>query len=169
MSYKGFKETDTHIYFYGSIYSNFTSCKNLLIDFTKYTCTEQYFMAKKATLFGDYNILSQIMHSTNPAFQKQLGRMVEGFNPEIWDEHKYYVMCNAVYAKFSQNEDFKTALLATGNKSLVEGSPSDKVWGVGIHYESPDILDEKNWKGENLLGLALMDARDKLRGRHNGD
>ncbi len=69
-------------------------------------------------------------------------------------------------AKFSQNKDLKIFLLSTGNKVLVEASPYDKVWGVGLTKQDENITDPNNWLGINLLGFALMTVRDMLRHSH---
>jgi ribA/ribD-fused uncharacterized protein len=66
-------------------------------------------------------------------------------------------------AKFTQNTALGEALLATGTRRLVEGSRSDAIYGVGLHWDDDRILDEANWCGTNLLGVALMTVRQTLR------
>lgn len=123
---------------------------------------EAYLMAEKALLFGDQESLEKIVAIKDPKRQKALGRKVRGFEKGIWDDNKYQIMVKGLYLKFEQNPEIKKRLLATGDKVLVEGSPYDKIWGVGLHYGDDLILDEKNWLGENLLGKALMEVREML-------
>lgn len=156
------KETLTHLYFWGSIYSNWTKC-SFKDNVHTYTSAEAYMMVQKAYLFNDKESVSLILKTSNPKKQKALGRLIKGFNEEAWNKHKLDIVTTGVYLKFSQNEELKAKLLATGDKILVEGSPYDRVWGVGLKWDSPEILDEKNWKGQNLLGVALMNVRDTLR------
>ena len=155
------KETNTHIYFFGSIYSQWT--KSFFIEYNiQFTTAEQYMMYHKALLFDDTEIANQILATNNPKEQKALGRKVKGFDVTVWDQKKLAIVTQGNYLKFSQNKKFKEQLLSTGLKIFVEGSPYDSVWGVCLKYSDPLILDEKNWKGQNLLGKALMDVRAKL-------
>lgn len=160
------KETTTHIYFWGGIYSQwyksiFTSHEAS----TKYTFStaEQFMMHSKALLFGDKAIAEAILKTNDPKKQKALGRQVKDFNPDVWDAYKFKIVVQGNLLKFSQNESLKTQLLSTGTKVLVEGSPYDKIWGVGLKFDDPRILDENKWQGENLLGKALMEVRDQLK------
>lgn len=154
--------TDTHIYFWGSIYSNFQAC-TFTIGNNVFNCSEQAFMYFKATHFNDDAIAEEIMATAEPKDQKALGKLVRGFSNEEWEKVRYQYMLTAVLAKFSQNENLKQFLVATGNKVFVEASPYDKVWGVGLREDDPLILDESNWQGLNLLGQVLMDVRAQLR------
>lgn len=155
------KETATHIYFWGSYLSNWFNCRFKDGQFT-YHSSEAYLMAHKALLFNDKESAEKIIESKDPKKQKELGKLVKGFNEAMWNQHKFDIMVKGLVLKFEQNPNLKKQLLATGNKIIVEGSPKDKIWGVGLHYNDELILDEKNWKGKNLLGKALMKARDLL-------
>ena len=156
------KETTTHIYFWGSIYSQWAKC-----SFTegnlKFVTAEQYMMARKALLFQDKTIAEQILATSDPKKQKALGRKVKNFNETLWNQSKFDIVVQGNYLKFSQNVELKKQLLATGNKILVEGSPFDTIWGVGLRWDNPQILNEANWRGENLLGKALMAVREQLK------
>lgn len=155
------KETNTHIYFWGSIYSQWT--KSFFIEYNiQFTTAEQYMMYHKALLFDDTDIANQILSTSNAREQKELGRKVKLFDVNVWDQNKLSIITQGNYLKFSQNKKLKDQLLKTGTKILVEGSPYDKIYGVGLKWDNPLILDEKNWKGQNLLGKALMDVRAKL-------
>lgn len=120
-------------------------------------------MFNKALLFRDTNVANQILKTNDPKKQKALGRQVKGFNDTEWNKQKFEIVVKGNFLKFSQNEELKKELLATGDKVLVEGSPYDAIWGVALKYDNPKILDENNWKGENLLGKALMQVRDQLK------
>ena len=79
----------------------------------------------------------------------------------MWECVRYGFMVYANYLKYSQNPDLAQKLLSTKDKVLVEASPSDLVWGIGLG-ENQDISildDEKNWRGRNLLGESLMRVR----------
>lgn len=156
------KETNTHIYFWGdAIYSQWA--KIIFVEYNiQFTTAEQYMMYHKALLFDDTDIANQILMTNSPKEQKALGRKVKGFNIAVWDQNKLAIVTQGNYLKFSQNKKLKDQLFKTGTKILVEGSPYDKIYGVGLKWDNPLILDEKNWKGQNLLGKALMDVRSKL-------
>jgi ribA/ribD-fused uncharacterized protein len=99
----------------------------------------------------------------HPKTIKALGRQVINFDEKEWDKVKYKIVLNGNYYKFSQNVDMLEALRSTGNKVLVEASPYDKVWGVGLDENNEKIYNPSYWKGENLLGFALMEVRDELK------
>ncbi|MDY3766242.1 MAG: NADAR family protein [Lachnospiraceae bacterium] len=133
------------------------------VDGQKYHTTEQFMMAQKALLFGDRDTYEMIMAADNPKDYKALGRLVKNFVSEIWDKNKLEIVVRGNIAKFSQNEALREFLLETGEKVLVEASPYDGIWGVNLGMDDPKIQNPNNWKGENLLGCALMEARDILR------
>ena len=129
-----------------------------------YKTAEHYMMAGKARLFNDHEILEQILKAETPNQAKSLGRKVRNFDPEIWNEHKYEIVKQGNFLKFSQNEKFKEFLLSTDDTILVEASPYDKIWGIGMLETNAKAKDPSKWNGENLLGFALMEVRDELRG-----
>lgn len=129
-----------------------------------YKTAEHYMMAGKARLFNDHEILEQILKTETPNQAKSLGRKVRNFDPETWNEHKYEIVKQGNRLKFSQNEKFKEFLLSTDDKILVEASPYDKIWGIGMLESDAKAKDPTQWNGENLLGFALMEVRDELRG-----
>lgn len=129
----------------------------------KYCCSEQYMMEQKAILFGDFDTAEKIMQETNQQNIKNLGRAAKGFNEKIWDGNKQIIMYRGLMAKFTQNVDLREKLVSTGNAILVEASPTDKIWGISMSADDPDALDMNKWKGENLLGFALMAVRDDLK------
>ena len=128
-----------------------------------YKTAEHYMMAGKAKLFNDEEILGKILEACSPNQAKSLGRKVKNFDPKSWDEHKYDIVKQGNLLKFSQNEKFKEFLLSTNDKILVEASPYDKIWGIGMLETDTRAENPLLWNGENLLGFALMEARDELR------
>ena len=125
------------------------------IDNIYYPTSEHYMMAEKARLFGDE-------HANSPGLAKALGRQVKGFIPKIWDEHCFNIVINGNYAKFSQNPKLMDFILSTKQRILVEASPVDKIWGIGLSQDDPNIENPLMWRGKNLLGFALMNVRQQL-------
>jgi ribA/ribD-fused uncharacterized protein len=158
---------DEYIFFWGDkdktgFLSNFYPCV-FTVDKITYNCSEQYFMKKKQELFDPLNqdLANNIISETNPRNIKYYGRQVRNFNEEIWDAHKYKIMYDGVFAKFTQNPELSDKLLATQDKILVEASPYDKIWGIGFNkYEA--LVNKSKW-GQNLLGHVLMDLRKNLK------
>ena len=130
-----------------------------------YCCAEQYMMAEKARIFGDETVLHQIMTSDSQMVIKKLGRMVKNFDGFIWDKYRCEVVKRGNLAKFSQNDKLMDYLLGTGDKILVEASPKDTIWGIGLAEHEPEACCPSMWRGENLLGFTLMEVRDELRGK----
>lgn len=133
------------------------------MDGHNFSNSEQAFMYKKAILFGDSVAAEKILNTTSPMICKRLGRSVKPFDSEIFDKHKFQFMVDVCYEKFSQNPELKKHLLDTGNSLLVEASKLDRIWGIGMTVNDPDFHDPSKWKGQNLLGKALMDVREKLK------
>ncbi len=129
---------------------------------TVYKTAEHYMMAEKARTFGDLEILEKILVEDSPKDIKELGRQVKNFNPEIWDERKYEVVKRANFLKFSQDEALKHFLIQTKSKVLVEASPVDRIWGIGMDENNASAQNPAQWRGENLLGFALMEVREEL-------
>lgn len=123
---------------------------------------EQYMMAEKARIMGDEDTRMQILATENPKDIKALGRRVKNFDPKKWDENKVSVVTLGNYHKFCQNEELKAFLRSTENKVLVEASPYDTIWGIGLGADAPEAKRPELWKGTNLLGFALMKIRERL-------
>lgn len=129
----------------------------------EYKTAEHYMMAGKAKLFNDHHIIEEILRADSPNQAKSLGRKVKNFDPQRWNEEKYEIVRKGNLLKFSQNEKFKEFLLSTNDKILVEASPYDTIWGIGMLETDPKAANPLLWNGENLLGFALMEVRDELR------
>lgn len=129
----------------------------------RYPTSEHYMMAAKARLMGDEKTRQQILVATNPAVVKKLGQQVKPWNERMWIDNRCRIMYEACMAKFSSSAALKAKLLATGDKVLVEASPLDKIWGVGLIGSDPKSKNPREWKGLNLLGKVLMKVREDLR------
>lgn len=129
------------------------------VDGVTYSSAEQWMMASKARLFGDGETLADILAASDPATIKALGKKVKGFDQDTWERHRLDLVTEGNVAKFSQRPDLGAHLVATGEAVLVEASPLDRIWGIGLAEDHPDARDPRRWKGLNLLGFALMRAR----------
>ena len=156
------RETETHVFFWKSCLSQW-----YMRDFRRngivYCCAEQFMMAEKARFFKDDDALVKIMSSDSPATHKRVGRQVKNYNDDEWRSVSRYVVFIGNMAKFLQNTDLKEKLLATGNKTIVEASPYDALWGVALGPWNDEILDEQNWQGQNWLGKELRSVREQVR------
>lgn len=128
-----------------------------------YATAEHWMMAEKARLFGSEDVRQRILAAGHPDEAKKLGRQVRGFEPSVWDAQKFDLVVTGNYHKFSQHADLQAYLLTTGDRVLVEASPVDAIWGIGLAADHPDAGQPARWLGENLLGFALMEVRDQLR------
>ncbi|MGG1661164.1 NADAR family protein [Brevibacillus sp. NRS-1366] len=130
---------------------------------TTYHTAEHYMMAKKAELFDDPVIRDEILRMRHPKQAKALGRKVRSFDESEWNEHKTMIVRRANLLKFSQHPDLQRFLLSSKDRILVEASPYDRVWGIGLAQDHPHAEQPERWRGENLLGFALMAVREELR------
>ena len=128
-----------------------------------YLTAEHWMMAKKAELFNDHEMQETILSSNKPSVAKELGRKVKNFDPDTWANACMAIVIEGNLHKFSQEEALKKFLLDSGKKVIVEASPRDPVWGIGLSQDAPEAANPFRWKGSNLLGFALMEVRDRLR------
>jgi ribA/ribD-fused uncharacterized protein len=150
-------------FFYGSYLSNWAFTP--FIDTSTcipYNCSEQYMMQKKAILFNDFETAKAIMMQKNPRDQKALGRTVKDFNIDTWNLHARQIVYEGCFYKFTQDKKAYEYLMSTKNLYLVEASPTDVVWGIGIAVDDKENKDPKNWKGTNWLGHVLTTLREDL-------
>lgn len=155
-----------YVFFYNGYLSNWADTPFLdTRSGDSYNCSEQYMMYRKALLFNDLEIAKKIMNKTFPGDQKALGRKVKNFDKEVWDKHARQIVYEGCYYKFTQNEDAYNYLMETKGYYLVEASPTDTVWGVGLGGYEKEIEDPKNWRGTNWLGQVLTQLREDLEGK----
>jgi ribA/ribD-fused uncharacterized protein len=135
------------------------------LDDVHYATAEHYMMAEKARTFGDLEAAQEILASRSPDEVKKIGRRVKNFNAEIWSERSVDVVLKGNLAKFSQNPKLGAWLRDTQSRILVEASPEDAIWGIGLHRDDPNAKNPSVWPGKNFLGFTIMTARDHLFGR----
>ena len=133
------------------------------VDGMKFNSNEQYMMYRKAALLGDMETAEAIMNAGTPAEHQKLGQSARGFNDTLWNGMRQMVVSRGLYAKFSQNEELKKQLLATGDAYLVECVAIDVNWSCGLHTDDEKRKNIARWRGKNLLGFALMEVRDQLK------
>lgn len=155
--------TEKYVVFWNSIFSNFLPCKFEFKGMT-FDSSEKGLMWCKGRHFGDVESCIKILEADSPKKAKQLGRGVKNYNDDEWNKVRLGYMIEVLVAKFGQNPTLKEKLLSTGDRTFVEGSPKDCIWGIGIHWQDPLCLDPSNWKGINLLGQALDQTREVLKG-----
>ena len=129
------------------------------IEGKPFQTAEHYMMYQKAVLFQDPQAAQEILAAKNPGAAKALGRGVHGFDEQTWREHRFGFVVRGNIAKFDQNPELKSFLLGTGDRVLVEASPRDRIWGIGLSESNPAAQNPNAWRGQNLLGFALMEAR----------
>lgn len=153
-------------FFWGGPFSQWYPSQFRGYDFynswTSFNTAEQYMMAFKAMVFADNEKSQAILDEIRPAIQKALGRKVKNFNQEVWDQVKLDIVFNGNVLKFSNNPNLYEILCDTEGTTLVEASPYDKIWGIGLLESDPRCFDRTQWLGLNLLGQTLTEVRDYL-------
>lgn len=156
------RTTDRFIFFWG--YKDFMSnfyYKPFHYKGKTIICSEVGFMLEKALQFGDIKIMNELASVEQAKDAKALGRKIRNYDDDIWNNVRKDRMVEVLTEKFKDVE-LREKLLSTGNHILVEASPIDKIWGIGLDENNPDAEDESKWRGENLLGIALMSVRADL-------
>ncbi len=139
-----------------------------VVDSVRYYTTEHWMMAQKALLFNDLEIYQQIIAAKSPAEAKALGRQVRQFDNDVWNSKRAAIVVRGNLEKFRQHLDLQAFLLNTKERVLVEASPVDSIWGIGLAAANERAQNPKQWQGLNLLGFALMEVRDLLRAAAGG-
>ncbi|MEV0736318.1 NADAR family protein [Streptomyces sp. NPDC050549] len=132
------------------------------VDGVTYATAEHWMMAGKARLFGDGDALARVLAAGHPSVAKKAGRLVRGFDEETWTRERFGIVVEGSVHKFAADEELRAFLLGTGKRVLVEASPVDRVWGIGLAADDAAAEDPERWRGPNLLGFALMEARERL-------
>lgn len=168
------KITDKYVFFWGGDFSNWATspiviepgtiiCNVLITSKLILPTAEHYFMVHKALFFKDLETFSLILNSVTPKEAKKLGRKVSGFDESKWETEREIAMMEALRYKFLQNSGYRDQLLSKDyrDKTFVEASPYDRIWGIGVGEDDPNLLDESRW-GLNLLGKCLCNVRKEL-------
>ncbi|MFD9126091.1 NADAR family protein [Kitasatospora sp. NPDC059571] len=134
------------------------------VEGVTYRSAEHWMMAGKARMFGDEGTRERILNARTPGEAKKLGRLVSGFDEQRWTAERFELVVEGNVAKFSQDEDLRSYLLGTSRRVLVEASPLDRLWGIGLAADHEHATRPSQWRGLNLLGFALMEARTRLAG-----
>ena len=136
---------------------------SFVVDDVEYASAEHFMMAAKARLCGDDDAEQRILAASSPGAAKALGRCIRGFDEQRWAEHRFGFVVTGNLAKFGQHPELRDFLLGTGSRVLVEASPADRIWGIGLAAADDRAWSPRQWLGQNLLGFALMEVRDRLR------
>jgi ribA/ribD-fused uncharacterized protein len=134
------------------------------VDGVEYATAEHWMMAGKARLFEDPAAERAVLSAAHPAEAKKAGRLVRGFDEAIWERERFRIVVEGSVHKFGAHPELRQFLLSTHDRVLVEASPVDRVWGIGLAADDEAAADPERWRGPNLLGFALMEARERLRG-----
>ncbi|PKW10385.1 hypothetical protein SAMN05428944_2428 [Streptomyces sp. 1222.5] len=135
-----------------------------VVDGVHYATAEHWMMAAKARLFGDAEAERRVLAATHPAEAKKAGRLVRGFDDAAWERERFRIVVEGSVHKFAADDALRMYLLGTGARVLVEASPVDRIWGIGLAADDQAAFDPERWRGPNLLGFALMEARERLAG-----
>ena len=146
------------------VFSQWWEGRGFVVDGAEYLTAEHFMMAEKARLMGDSATRAKILEAAHPGAAKRLGRTVTPWDESLWTAERFGIVVRGNVAKFGADDEMTELLLATGRRVLVEASPRDRVWGIGLGKDNPAATDPRRWRGENLLGFALMEARRLLRG-----
>lgn len=133
-----------------------------VVNGVRYATAEHFMMAEKARLFNDEATRIEILNAPSPKVAKELGRQVSNFDEARWQEQRFQFVVEGNFAKFSQNLELGRFLIGTGDKVLVEASPRDRIWGIGLGANNERATNPSQWNGLNLLGFALMEVRARL-------
>lgn len=154
-------ELERFTFFWKGPFSQWHRC-SFRLEGIDYNCAEQFMMHRKAISFGDLAIADAILGTTDPKAQKALGRRVAGFSESEWSQIARQIVYIGNRAKFTQNADLKQKLVATSGTTLVEASPYDTVWGIGLSATDPRAQSRQTWNGTNWLGEVLTALRDRI-------
>ena len=152
-----------YVFFWSGPFSQWTKSPFTINGIEFNTC-EQWMMYRKAVMFNDTPVAQAILETTDPNVQKGLGRIIKPFDDEVWMNDAYDIVVEGNRAKFIQTPHLLAELEKTKGKTLVEASPYDRRWGIGMRDNEPGVNDPANWKGENLLGKAITQVRIEIFG-----
>lgn len=130
---------------------------------TQFNTAEQFMMCGKAVIFEDKDFYEIILNSDDPEEQKAAGRQIRNFDKTVWELHAKDIVYAGSYAKYTQSDYYKSELLKTGDTLIVEASPEDKIWGIGLRKEDPRCKNPDLWQGTNWLGEVLTKVREDIK------
>ncbi|MDQ0686576.1 ribA/ribD-fused uncharacterized protein [Streptomyces achromogenes] len=133
-----------------------------VVDGVAYATAEHWMMAAKARLFEDPEAEKRALAARSPAQAKKEGRLVRGFDDTTWERERFRIVVEGSVHKFASDPALSSFLLGTHSRVLVEASPMDRVWGIGLAADDEAAMNPERWRGLNLLGFALMQARERL-------
>jgi ribA/ribD-fused uncharacterized protein len=133
-----------------------------VINGITYNDAETYMMWYKGQLFSGGKLTNEILNASHPSVAKDLGRKVEGFSLPIWKAAARPGVFVGNMAKFTQHKYLLDRLVATEGTTLVEASPEDTIWGIGLAAADPRAQNRDTWLGMNWLGEVLTDVRDTI-------
>lgn len=155
------KQYDKYTYFWSGPFSQWAKSP-FFLDGLMFVTAEQYMMYKKAMTFGNLDIARQVLDTDNPREQKALGRQVRNFSIDIWAAVARDVVFRGNVAKFTQNSGFYHDLIETSGTMLVEASPMDRVWGIGLDEAAAKLVTPDKWRGSNWLGQCITEVRETI-------
>jgi ribA/ribD-fused uncharacterized protein len=162
MEFKGTVITDKYVIFKDDVFSNVYPCK-IVYNNIEFGSVDHLFMYFKAVHFNDTEAIESIINISDPRLSKRIGRKIKNFDESIWENVRENYLYEAVYLKFSQNEDLKSLLLEYGkDHKFVQGSRCDYIYGIGIRFKDEEAKDETNWKGLNIAGKVLDKVYEEL-------
>ena len=150
-----------------SCFSQWWESSPFVVEGITYTSAEHWMMAEKARLFTDEEMRQRILQTESAAEAKKLGRLVRNFDEARWTAARWEIVVQGNRAKFQEHRALGAFLIQTGDRVLVEASPFDRIWGIGMGKNHPDAATPARWKGLNLLGFALMQVRAELKAKKN--
>lgn len=158
------RKTDRHTFFFTDrdCFSNWYPSP-FQVAGVQFGCVEQFMMYQKAVFFNDPNTAAKILSTSSPKEQKALGRLVQNFDAEKWEEVGEKLVYVGLLEKYRQNSNLLEKMMETGDTLFVEASPFDRIWGIGMRETDVGVDDEFNWKGKNKLGKLTTRAREELK------
>lgn len=151
-----------YVFFWAGPFSQWADGKFICTSLNEeVNCAEQAMMLHKAKMFNDMETYELIKNTSHPRDQKALGRMVKNFDKHKWDVFCLDIVTNINVDKFRHAKAWKELLYLTHPHLLVEASPNDMIWGIGMGVDNPNLLDTSIW-GSNYLGRTLTTARSIL-------
>lgn len=163
---RDYTETEEYVLFLNSVYSQWYPCQFKDKEENTFKNAEQFMMYHKFKCLEPENAY-KILEIHNPRLIKQMGRNIIKYDEVKWSNIREQVVTLGNYYKFTQNPNLLDILLEHQNKTIVEASPEDKIWGIGLWENDARCLNRESWLGLNLLGISIMSARNMIQNNIN--